>query len=161
MSTINSTGGQKIAPFLWFDGKAAEAVKFYTSVFKNSKIISMSELDVPGMGKITYATFELEGVTFMALDAGPEFKFNPAISFFVNCGPQEEVDYFWEQLTANGGEPGRCGWLTDKFGVSWQIVPEILNRLMSDPDRVKAQNVIQAMMQMTKIDIAGLQEAHG
>jgi len=143
------THPQKITPFLWFDGKAEEAAKFYTSVFKHSRIVTSNPM---------MATFELEGVEFMALNAGPQFKFTPAISFFVKCETQVEIDYFWEQLCA-GGEPGQCGWLKDKYGVSWQIVPPVLGRMLSDPDPAKAKRVAEALMQMTKLDVGKLQQA--
>ncbi|MBI3192183.1 MAG: VOC family protein [Pedosphaera parvula] len=140
---------QKITPFLWFDGQAEEAAKFYTSVFKNSEIVSSSPM---------CATFRLEGQKFMALNGGPQFKFTEAISFFVNCETQQEIDYFWERLS-KGGEKGRCGWLKDKFGVSWQIIPPILGELLNDEDDAKSQRVMQAMLQMNKLDIAGLKRA--
>jgi predicted 3-demethylubiquinone-9 3-methyltransferase (glyoxalase superfamily) len=140
---------QKITPFLWFDGKAAEAAKFYTSIFKNSKIESISPMS---------ATFHLNGVKFMALNGGPQFKFTEAISFFVSCGTQKEIDYFWEKLSA-GGKKSRCGWLKDKFGVSWQIVPPILSELLNDEDDEKSRRVMQAMLKMDKIDIKILKQA--
>jgi len=138
---------QKITPFLWFDGNAEEAMAFYTSIFRNSKAA-----DGPN------AAFELDGVEFIAFNGGPHFKFNEAISLYVDCKSQEEVDYFWDKLGA-GGAPGRCGWLKDKFGVSWQIVPDALPRLLKDPDRAKANRTVQAMMQMTKIVVADLEAA--
>jgi predicted 3-demethylubiquinone-9 3-methyltransferase (glyoxalase superfamily) len=141
---------QKITPFLWFDGKAEEAAKFYTSIFKNSKIESISPMS---------ATFQLEGVKFMALNGGPHFKFTEAISFFVSCETQKEIDYYWEKLSA-GGKKSRCGWLKDKFGVSWQIVPPILGELLNDNDEEKAQRVMQAMLKMDKIDIKTLKQAY-
>jgi len=141
---------QKITPFLWFDNQAAEAAKFYTSVFKNSKIINTSPM---------ITTFELEGQQFMGLNGGPQFKFTEAVSLFVNCETQEEVDEFWAKLSA-GGEKSQCGWLKDKYGLSWQIVPTILGKLMGDPDRVKSQRVIEAMLKMKKLDIGKLQEAY-
>lgn len=142
---------QKITTFLWFDGKAGEAARFYVSLFKNSKIISDNPMSV---------IFELDGQEFYALNGGPMFKFTEAISLFVKCETQEEVDYFWEKLTAGGGEESRCGWLKDKYGLSWQIIPNALGRLMGDKDQQKAQNVMQAMLQMKKIDIAKLEEAY-
>ena len=154
---------QNITPFLWFDGRVEEAVNFYTSVFKNSEIINQHRLpaEVPGQnGKVMTATIRLSGVEFMLLDAGPQFKFTEAVSFFVKCEMQEEVDDLWDALTANGGKGGRCGWLKDKYGVSWQIIPNALGRLMGDPDPLKARNVMQAMMQMDKIEIAGLEAAY-
>ncbi len=154
---------QKITPFLWFDDRAEEAMKFYTSIFKNSKIVSVRNYGEAGPGTpgtVMTGEFELDGQRFMALNGGPEFKFTPAISFFVNCETQEEVDELWEKLTAGGGQPGPCGWLTDKFGVSWQIVPTALGRLMGDPDAEKARRVTEAMLKMGKLDIAGLERAY-
>jgi len=146
---------QKITTFLWFDGNAEEAMKFYVSVFKNSKIVST----MPGPdGKVLTGTFELEGQRFMALNGGPNFKFTEAISLFVNCETQAEVDDLWSKLTAGGAE-SQCGWLKDKFGLSWQIIPSALGRLLGDKDRVKAGRAMQAMLQMRKIDIAKLQQA--
>ena len=142
---------KKITPFLWFDTQAQEAMNFYVSVFKNSKVISVSPSSV---------NFELEGQEFIGFNAGPEFKFNESISFVVDCETQEEVDYYWEKLTANGGETGRCGWLKDKFGLSWQIVPRQLGELMGDKDSVKARHVMETMLKMNKIIIADLQKAY-
>jgi predicted 3-demethylubiquinone-9 3-methyltransferase (glyoxalase superfamily) len=153
---------QKITPFLWFDGNAEEAMKFYTSIFKNSKLGSVSRYGDAGpgpKGSVMSGTFELEGQKFMALNGGPMFKFTPAISFFVNCETQQEVDELWEKLSA-GGEKSRCGWLKDKFGVSWQIIPSALGELLGDKDPEKAKRVMQAMLQMDKIDIAGLRRAY-
>jgi predicted 3-demethylubiquinone-9 3-methyltransferase (glyoxalase superfamily) len=153
---------QKITPFLWFNGRAEEAANFYTSIFKNSKIGSISRFGEKAhgeKGKVMTTSFELEGMEFVALNGGPEFSFTPAISFYVHCETQEEVDYYWEKLSA-GGEKGQCGWLEDKFGVSWQIVPNILTELMSDADAEKAGRVTQAMLRMTKLDIAGLKHAY-
>ena len=141
---------QKISPFLWFDGKAEEAAKFYTSIFKNSQIESISPMS---------ATFQLDGVKFMALNGGPQFKFTEAISFFVSCETQTEIDYFWEKLSA-GGKKSRCGWLEDKFGVSWQIVPPLLGELLYDDDEEKSQRVMEAMLKMKKIDIETLKQAY-
>ena len=152
---------QKINPFLWFDGKAEEAMNFYTSIFKNSRVVSVSRYGDAGpgpAGSVMVTEFELEGQRFMALNGGPEFKFTPAISFLVKCETQQEVDTLWEKLCA-GGEPDRCGWLKDKFGVSWQIVPTILLELLADKDPEKSKRVMQAMMQMVKLDIEGLQRA--
>jgi predicted 3-demethylubiquinone-9 3-methyltransferase (glyoxalase superfamily) len=147
----------KITPFLWFDDQAEEAMNFYVSAFKNSKVLSVS----PGPnGKAFSVTFELEGQRFMGLNAGPQFKFNEAISFFVDCKTQEEVDELWEKLTADGGEESMCGWLKDKYGLSWQIIPSVLGELLNDPDPVKAHQVMQAMLQMRKIDIEGLRQAY-
>jgi predicted 3-demethylubiquinone-9 3-methyltransferase (glyoxalase superfamily) len=146
---------QGITPFLWFDGKAEEAMNHYVSIFKNSKVLSTSRFN----GKVLTVTFELEGQKFMALNAEPIFKFNEAISFFVSCETQEEVDELWEKLSA-GGEKSRCGWLKDKFGLSWQIIPTALMKLMSDPDPKKSNAVMQAMLKMDKIVIADLQKAH-
>jgi predicted 3-demethylubiquinone-9 3-methyltransferase (glyoxalase superfamily) len=140
---------QKITPFLWFDGNAEEAAKFYISVFKNSKIVSSNPMLVD---------FTLDDQEFMALNGGPKFKFTEAVSFFVSCKDQQEVDYYWEKLSA-GGAKGQCGWLKDKFGLSWQIIPTALGELMSGPDPAKSQRVMQAMLKMTKIDIEGLKRA--
>jgi len=152
---------KKITPFLWFDHQAEEAMNFYVSIFKNSKVVSVNRSgDGPeGKGKVNTATFELDGQEFMALNAGPLFKFTEAISFFVNCETQAEVDELWKKLSA-GGEEGRCGWLKDKFGLSWQIIPKALSELLGDPDPVKSKRVLEAMLQMNKIDIAGLKRAH-
>eukprot|EP01037_Dinobryon_pediforme_P003732 gene3732-3778_t len=154
---------QQITPFLWFDGRVEEAIELYTSVFPNSHVLNINRLpaEVPGHnGKIITAAFVLNGVEFMILDGGPQFKLNESVSFFVKCETQEEVDHLWNSLTADGGKESRCGWLKDKFGVSWQIVPNVLGRLMGAPDRARAQNVMQAMMKMAKLDIAGLQAAY-
>ncbi len=148
MTKINSP---KITPFLWFDNNMEDAVRFYTSVFKNSKIIQLNPM---------VSTFELEGQKFMALNGGPIFKFTEAISFFVSCDTQEEVDYYWKALTAGGGEEGECGWLKDKYGLSWQIVPAILGDLLSGPDPQKSGNVMQAMLKMNKLDIEALKQAY-
>jgi predicted 3-demethylubiquinone-9 3-methyltransferase (glyoxalase superfamily) len=153
---------QKITPFLWFDGQAEEAMNFYTSIFKNSKVVSVHRHGEAGpwpKGTVMSAAFQLDGQDFMALNGGPHFTFSPAISFFVNCKTQEEVDELWDKLSA-GGEKQRCGWLKDKYGVSWQIIPSALGELMNDPDPVKSARVMKAMLQMTKIDIAGLKRAH-
>lgn len=153
---------QKITPFLWFDGKAEEAIKLYTSVFKNSKIINITywgEGSPFPKGQVMNGTFELDGQRFYAFDAGPQFKFTEAISLFVNCETQEEIDHFWNSLTADGGQESMCGWLKDKFGVSWQIVPPILGRLFGDKDREKAGRAVQAMYKMKKIIIADLVSA--
>lgn len=140
---------QKITPFLWFDGQAEEAARFYTSIFKKSKIESISPMS---------ATFRLDGVKFIALNGGPQFKFTEAISFFVSCKTQKEIDYFWRKLSA-GGEKSRCGWIKDRFGVSWQIVPPILGELLNAEDDKKSNRVMQAMLKMTKLDIKKLKQA--
>ena len=153
---------QKITPFLWFDGKAEEAMNFYISIFKNSKIVSVSRYGESGpgpKGSVMGATFELDGQRFFALNGGPEFNFTPAISFFVNCETQREVDELWEKLSA-GGEKQRCGWLKDKYGLSWQIVPTVLGELLQDSDPAKSQRTMMAMLQMDKLDIQGLKDAH-
>jgi predicted 3-demethylubiquinone-9 3-methyltransferase (glyoxalase superfamily) len=148
---------KKITPFLWFDTQAEEAMNFYVSVFKNSKVNSVSR---GPDGKAFTVSFELDGQEFIGLNAGPQFKFNEAISIFVNCENQAEVDELWTKLTADGGEESMCGWLKDKYGLSWQIIPKQLGELMGDPDPVKAQRVTQAMLQMQKIDVEGLQKAY-
>ncbi len=153
----------KITPFLWFNDNAEEAVNFYTAIFKNSKILSMNRLPegTPGpAGKVMTATFQLEGQEFMALNGGPEFKFTEAISLYVNCETQKEVDELWDKLIAGGGEPSQCGWLKDKFGLSWQIIPSALGQMLGDKDPRKSQNVMQAMLKMSKIDIATLRRAY-
>ncbi len=163
MATAGNSNAQQITPFLWFDGKVEEAINFYTSVFKNSEVMNVSKLpaEVPGhSGKVMMATIRLNGVEFMMLDGGPMFKFTEAISFYVKCETQEEVDDLWNKLTADGGQESQCAWLKDKYGVSWQIVPNALGRLMGDPNRVKAGNVMKAMLQMKKIDIAALLAAY-
>ena len=153
---------QKITPFLWFDGKAEEAMNFYVSVFKNSKAGTVTRYGEAGPGPegtVMIATFQLEGQDFVAINGGPQFTFTPAISFFVDCKTQEEVDDLWEKLS-EGGEKSRCGWLKDKFGLSWQIVPSILPELMRDKDPEKSKRVMKAMLQMDKIDIKALKEAY-
>jgi len=153
---------QKITPFLWFDNQAEEAMNFYVSIFKNSKIISVSRYGEGGpgpAGQVMTATFQLEGQEFIALNGGPAHKLTEAISLFVNCETQEEIDQLWEKLT-EGGEESRCGWLKDKYGLSWQIIPTALGELLGDPDPAKAQRVMQAMLQMNKIEIAGLRQAY-
>ncbi len=152
----------KITPFLWFDGNAEEAMNFYVSVFKNSKVLRVSRYGEAGpgpKGTVMSATFQLDGQEFYALNGGPEFKFTPAISFFVNCETQQEVDELWEKLSA-GGEKSRCGWLKDKYGLSWQIIPSILGKLLQDKDVAKANTVMKAMLQMDRIDIKRLQQAY-
>lgn len=154
---------QKITPFLWFNDQAEEAVNFYTSIFKNSKITSISRYPEGGRGpagQVMTANFELDGQPFIALNGGPQYQFTEAISLYVNCETQAEVDELWAKLTADGGEEGPCGWLKDKFGLSWQIVPAKLGELLGDPDPDKAQRVMQAMLQMKKIDVSALQAAY-
>jgi predicted 3-demethylubiquinone-9 3-methyltransferase (glyoxalase superfamily) len=153
---------QKITPMLWFDDKAEEAVNFYTSLFPNSKIISIARYGEAGPGpegSVMTASFQLAGQEFVALNGGPHFKFNEAISLVINCDSQEEVDRYWEKLTADGGEESQCGWLKDKYGLSWQVTPKILIQLVQDPDKEKASRVFQAMMKMKKIEIPKLLEA--
>ncbi len=140
-----------ITPFLWFDNNVPEAVAFYKSVFPNAKVETVSDF---------MAVFELEGQRFNALNGGPQYKFNEAVSFFISVETQPEVDYFWDRLTADGGEESRCGWLKDKFGLSWQVIPSVLGRYLGDSDRTKANRVMQAMMQMRKIVIADLDKAY-
>jgi Uncharacterized protein conserved in bacteria len=141
----------RITPFLWFDGKAEEAMHFYVSVFPNSKVLSVSPMTV---------SFELDGQRFHGLNGGPQYRFTEAVSFFVDCETQDEVDTYWNKLTAGGGQPGQCGWLKDRFGLSWQIIPKALGRLLGDTDRARAGRVLQAMLAMGKIDIAGLERAY-
>jgi predicted 3-demethylubiquinone-9 3-methyltransferase (glyoxalase superfamily) len=153
---------QKITPFLWFDGKAEEAANFYVSLFKNSKLGKISRYGDAGpgpKGTVMVVAFQIEGQEFIALNGGPQFKFTPAISFVVDCETQEEVDALWEKLSA-GGRKDRCGWLQDQFGVSWQIVPTAMAKLMSDPDREKTSRVMKAMLQMDKLDVQRLQQAY-
>ena len=147
---IEQQTSQKITPFLWFDNQAEEAAKFYTSVFRNSRINSISPMVV---------TFQIEGMDFMALNGGPMYKFTPAISFMVHCDTQQEIDELWEKLTSNGGQEVECGWLTDKYGLSWQIIPVVFGKMMGDKDPAKVKRTMQAMMQMKKMDIQKLQEA--
>ena len=148
---------KKITPFLWFDDNAEEAMNFYVSIFKNSKILNVSR---GPDGKVFTASFELDGQELSVLNGGPHFKFNESISMFVNCETQQEVDYFWEKLTADGGEEVQCGWLKDKFGLSWQIVPTALGELMGSGTPEQSKRVMDAMLQMKKLDIAGLQRAY-
>ena len=146
---------QKITPFLWYDGNVEEALNLYRSVFPNSKVFNTS----PGPGgKLMSATFELEGQQFIAFNGGPHYKFNPAVSIYVNCETQAEVDELWAKLS-DGGSETQCGWLEDRFGLSWQIIPSILPKLLGDPDRVKAGRAMNAMLKMKKIDIAALERA--
>lgn len=154
---------QKITPFLWFDNNAEEAINFYISIFKDAKIISEARYGDAGpgpKGSLMTASFQLFGQEFVALNGGPMYKFTEAISFVVDCKTQEEVDYYWDKLT-EGGEESRCGWLKDKFGLSWQIVPSILSQLLSNKDPEKAKNTMMAMLQMSKIDIQALKDAVG
>jgi len=151
---------QKIVPFLWFDTQAEEAAHFYVSVFKNSSIENVSRFtNEEGLDQVMSVTFMLDGQEYNALNGGPVFTFSPAISFFVNCEDQAEVDRLWNQLS-DGGEQQQCGWLKDKYGISWQIVPTVLGELLGDEDPVKAQNVMEAMLTMNKIDIDELQKAY-
>lgn len=157
---------QRISPFLWFDTQAEDASKFYTSVFKNSKIDKITRYPKEAADRIgrepgsaMTVEFTLDGQEFVALNGGPNFKFTEAVSFVVMCETQEEVDYYWEKLTADGGEPGPCSWLKDKYGLFWQVQPRLLIQLLGDPDKAKAERVMNAMMEMTKIDIAALEKA--
>lgn len=153
---------QKITPFLWFDNQAEEAINFYTSVFTNAKVGKVTRYGEAGpgpAGSVMVAEFELEGMRFTALNGGPHFKFTEAISMYVDCKDQAEVDYFWAKLS-EGGQTGQCGWLKDKFGLSWQVVPEALPRLLGDADAAKANRVMQAMLQMNKIEVAKLELAY-
>lgn len=157
---------RKITPFLWFDDNAEEAVNFYLSIFRNSRVVSVAHYGEAGAqvsgrpkGTVMTVVFELEGQPFIALNGGPHFSFSPAISFVVNCETQKEVDTLWKRLS-EGGATERCGWLRDKYGVSWQIVPAVLGEMMADPDPVKSQRVMQALLRMTRIDIAGLKKAY-
>jgi predicted 3-demethylubiquinone-9 3-methyltransferase (glyoxalase superfamily) len=153
---------QKITPFLWFDGKAEEAANFYVSIFKNSKVLSVHRYGEGGpgpKGTVMSVTFQLNGQEFYALNGGPQFTFTPAVSFFVSCETQPEVDELWEKLS-HGGAKQRCGWLTDKFGLSWQVVPTILGKLLQDKDPKKSANVMKAMLQMDKLDIGRLKQAY-
>ena len=145
-----------ITPFLWFDSQAEEAMNFYASIFKRSKVISVNR----AQGKVMSVQFELEGQAFMALNGGPLFKFTEAVSFFVACETQQEIDELWAKLTADGGAPSRCGWLKDRFGLSWQIVPASLGRMLGDQDATRSKRVMDAMMQMNKLDLSRLQEAY-
>ncbi|HMH35165.1 MAG TPA: VOC family protein [Puia sp.] len=151
----NNSPKQKITPFLWFNDNLEEAVNLYVSVFSNAKILNMHRVG----GKVLTATFQLEGQRFMALQGGPQYSFTPAISLFVDCSTQDEVDELWNKLAADP-EQGQCGWLKDKFGLSWQIIPSALGELMGDPDREKSKRVMDAMLKMKKIDIAGLRKAY-
>ncbi len=148
----------KITPFLWFDNNLEQAVNFYSEVFKNSKVHNISRMGEGG--PVFSAVFELEGQTFMGMNAGPIFKFNEAVSFFVSCEDQQEIDYYWGKLTSNGGQESRCGWLKDQFGLSWQIVPKVLGSLIGGPDPARAKNAMEAMLQMGKLDIKKLEDAY-
>ena len=150
---------QKITPFLWFDDRAHDAARFYVSIFKNSKILSDDGADDEAAdGRVSSVRFQLDGQELIAFNGGPHFKFTEAISLFVNCETQAEVDELWERLS-DGGETSRCGWLKDKFGLSWQIIPTVLGEMLNDPDDEKSERAMSAMLTMTKIDIAGLQRA--
>jgi predicted 3-demethylubiquinone-9 3-methyltransferase (glyoxalase superfamily) len=145
-----------ITPFLWFDTQAEEAMNFYASIFKRSKVLTVNR----AQGRVMSVQFELEGQRFMAFNAGPAHKFSEAISFFVGCESQQEIDELWSRLAADGGAPNRCGWLKDKFGLSWQIIPDALGRMLSDPDAAKSQRVMNAMLEMEKLDVNRLQQAY-
>ncbi len=159
---------QKITPFLWFNNQAEEAVNFYTSIFRNSKIVNIARYEEEAAeasgrpkGSVMTVAFRLEGQEFVALNGGPHFKFTEAISFVVNCSSQEEIDYYWEKLSAGGDEKAQqCGWLKDKYGVSWQIVPTVLGALLSDPDSERSRSVMKALLQMKKIDVDALKRAY-
>ncbi len=153
----------RIVTFLWFDGQAEAAAEFYTSIFKNSKITDVLRYGEAGPGEpgsVLTVNFEIEAQEFVGLNGGPHYQFTPAVSFMVRCDSQEEVDYYWEKLLEGGGQPVQCGWLTDKFGVSWQVAPNALLEMISDSDPEKANRAMQAMMQMVKIDIAGIKAAY-
>jgi len=152
----------KITPFLWFNDNAEEAMNFYVSVFRNSKVVSVTRYGDAGpgpKGSVMTASFQLDGQPFTALNGGPQFTFTEAVSFVVHCDSQQEVDYYWDKLTSDGGRPSQCGWLKDKYGLSWQIVPDAMMALLQHEDPKKAQRVMQALMQMTKIDLARLRQA--
>lgn len=157
---------EKITPCLWFDGQAEEAANYYVSIFKNSKILNIARYDEEGSkaagkpkGSVMTVIFQLDGQNFMALNGGPQFTFSPAVSFMINCETQDEVDELWDKLS-EGGSTGQCGWLEDKFGVSWQIVPTILGKLLTDQNAEKSHNVMKALLQMSKLDIRILEEAY-
>jgi predicted 3-demethylubiquinone-9 3-methyltransferase (glyoxalase superfamily) len=159
---IEGNDMQKITPFLWFDGKAEEAMNFYTAIFRNSKIGRVTRYGETGPGQkgtVMSATFQLDGQEFIALNGGPMFTFSPAISFFVNCETQAEVDDLWDKLS-EGGEKQRCGWLKDKYGLSWQIIPSTLGEMLQDKDAEKSKRVMSAMLQMNKIEIKSLKQAY-
>ncbi len=147
---------QKITPFLWFNNNAEEAMNFYVSVFKDAKIGSLHKMG----DKLLTASFTINGQEFMVLNGGPLFQFNESVSFFVKCADQEEVDYLWEKLTADGGQPSQCGWLKDKYGLSWQIIPQMMETVLWGPNKEGAQRAMQAMMRMSKLDVTKLQEAY-
>lgn len=152
----------KITPFLWFNDKAEEAANFYASVFKNSKVLAVTRYGDAGpgpKGSVMTVNFELDGQRFTALNGGPQFPFTEAVSFVVNCEDQQEVDYYWEKLMSGGGKPSQCGWLKDKYGLSWQVVPKVLPQLLKQTDAQKSQRVMQALLQMQKIDISALERA--
>ena len=154
---------QRIVPNLWFDTEAEDAAKFYCSVFKNSQINNVSHFGEAGpreAGLVLTVDFELDGQPFTAINGGPDFKFDEAVSFLIECEDQAEVDYYWDALLADGGEEAQCGWLKDRFGLSWQVIPKQLGELMSDPDSAKANRVMEAMLKMVKIDVAELEKAH-
>ncbi len=153
----------KITPFLWFDNEAEEAATFYTSIFPHSKILSRSHYGDGGpkpKGTVLVVSFELDGHRFLALNGGPQFKFNESVSFMVECKNQEEIDRYWDRLLAGGGQPGQCGWLKDRYGLSWQVVPTILGEMLQDKDAERANRVQQALYQMTKLDIRALRDAY-
>ncbi len=157
-----TTIAQKITPFFWYDNQAEEAMNFYVSIFKNSRVLGVTRYGKSGPGpegSVLTAAFELEGQKFTALNGGPRFKFNESVSFVVNCETQEEIDYFWEKLSSDGGQESQCGWLKDKFGLSWQVVPTILPELITSKDPKKSERVMQAIMQMKKLDLAKLKQA--
>ena len=153
---------KKIRPFLWFDHQAEEAANFYANTFKNSKILDVQKVGEPGTDsyKTMIVSFEVEGQEFIALNGGPQnYNFNDSISFFIDCADQAEIDYYWDRLTADGGEPGQCGWLKDKYGLAWQVIPTELPQLLGDPDPEKAGRAMQAMLGMRKLDIQALKDA--
>jgi predicted 3-demethylubiquinone-9 3-methyltransferase (glyoxalase superfamily) len=157
---------QKITPCLWFDGQAEDAARFYVSIFKNAKLGKVSRFPNEGQdvhhqpeGQVMVAEFTIEGQNFVALNGGPQFKFSEAVSFQVSCDTQAEIDYYWSHLTADGGQEGPCGWLKDRFGLSWQIVPSMIGSMMTDPDPAKPARVMKAFMQMKKLDLAALERA--
>ena len=153
---------QKITPFLWFNDKAEEAMHFYVSIFKNSKVVSISRYGDAGpgpKGTVMVAAFQLDGQEFLALNGGPQFTFSPAVSFFISCETQQEVDELWEKLS-EGGEKNRCGWLRDKYGLSWQVIPSVLGKMLQDKDAEKSRRVMKAMLQMDKLDIERLKQAY-